>query len=240
MAEKRLYRRPAGAAVIAGGIMLLFGWSYRTLAIQLGARPNTIQIAPDALQGIPMRIGGWVGEDVPIDEVVARRTSTDARINRRYSCGFQSVSLYIGCGTRIRDMMPHRPEGCYIGAGWTRTGRSFRELPLGVGAVLPCAVVEFSRGGLNATRIVVVHYYVVDGSYCQTDSEWRYRYWRVGYVAQVEIVAPVTGALSVDETVRIACDFAVDSAPLIARQCERIGTCMDAKSSLPTCEPRDH
>ncbi|MBP7051970.1 MAG: exosortase-associated EpsI family protein [Phycisphaerae bacterium] len=240
MIGKRLYHRPGGAAVIAGVLMLLFGWTYRTLAIRLGVRPSTILIAPDALEGIPMRIAGWAGEDVPLDEAVARRTGTDACINRRYSRGGESVSLYVGCGTRLRDMLPHRPEGCYIGAGWTRTGRSFRQLSLGSGAVLPCAVIEFSRGGLNTTKIVVVHYYVVDGRFCQTDREWRYRHWRIGYVAQVEIVTSVTEVLSADEAARIACDFAVDSAPLIAQQCEKTGDCVDANSAPALWEPRDH
>lgn len=240
MAGNLLYHKPAGAAAIAGVLMLLFGWGYRTLAIQIGARPSTIPVAPEALQGIPLWIAGWVGEDVPLDEAVARRTGTDACINRRYSRGPQSVSLYVGFGTRMRALMPHRPEGCYIGAGWTRTGRSFRELPLGAGAVLPCAVVEFSRGALNTTRIVVVHYYIVDGRYCQTDSEWRYRYWRLGYVAQVQIVASVTGALSVDEAAKIACGFAVDSAPSIVQQCEQIGNYMATNSVWTSCEPKDH
>jgi hypothetical protein len=95
----------------------------------------------------------------------------------------------------------------------------------------------FLRGGLNTNKIVIVHYYIADGRYYQTDSDWRYQYWRLGYVAQVEIVTSVTETLSPDEAGRIACDFAVDSAPSIAQQCEQIGNRLDASSAHTICEP---
>lgn len=239
MTAKSSYPRPAWAAVVAGFVMLLSGWAYRALAVQIGTPLRTTAIAPDALDGVPMRIADWVGQDVPLDKAVVRRTDTDTHINRRYTRGLESVSLYVGCGTRTRDLMTHRPEACYVGAGWTRTGRSPRELPLSTGGVLPCVVLEFSRGGLNASKIVVIHYYIVDGDYCQTSSEWRYRFWRIGYVAQVEIVAAVTDSLPLDDVTRIVCGFAADSAPALAGQCAHIEVEKNATSVPEAREGED-
>jgi hypothetical protein len=212
------------AAIAASFLMLLSGWAYRALAAQLGAPLTTTPIAPDALERLPMQIADWTGEDVPLDEAIVRRTDTDAHINRRYSrsSGLESVSLYVACGVRTRNLIVHRPEVCYIGAGWTRTGRHLRELPLSNGTILPCIVFEFSRGVLDTTKIVVLYCYIVDGQYCHDLSEWRYRYWRIGYVAQVQIVASVTETLTADEATRIVCNFAVDSASPIAGQLEHI------------------
>ncbi len=231
MRHQSPYHRPALAAVVAGLLMLLFGWGYRTLATQLRASPTEIRIASDALEKVPMRIADWVGEDIPMDETIVRKTGTDAHINRRYSRGIESVSLYVGCGARARDLMPHRPEACYIGAGWTLTSQSLRDLPLSTSSVLPCRVLEFSRGALNTDRIMIVHYYIVDGHYCQNLADWRYRFWQVADVAQVQIIASVKESMTADEAARIVCDFAIDSAPSIAERFGDIVMRKDAGSS---------
>jgi hypothetical protein len=218
------------AAIVASLLMCVCGLTYRTLAARLESSA-TVAIAPDALESLPLRIADWTGVDVPMDDIIVRQTGTDAHVNRRYSRGSELVSLYIACGVRTRKLMQHRPDACYTGAGWTRTGRVLRDLSLNTGSVLPCVTLEFSRGGLNTERIIVVDYYIVDGQYCQTDSEWRYEYWRIGYVAQVQIMASVAENLTADEARRMVCDFATESAPLIAGQCEHIKTRKDDDSS---------
>jgi hypothetical protein len=202
--------------------MFAFGLAHRVLAARLAAPTTTTSIAPDLLARLPLRIDDWMGEDVPLDEAVVRRTDTDAHINRRYSRGgLESVSLYIGCGVRARDMMVHRPEVCYVGAGWTRTRRHPQELSLSNGTALPCTLFEFSRGSLNAAKIAVLYYYIVDGECCRDLSDWQYRFWRIGYVAQVHIVAPSEN-LAVDEGMRVVSDFAVDSVSQIIELLNRI------------------
>jgi hypothetical protein len=197
--------------------MLLCGWAYRTLAAQLDAPPTMTPIAPDALERLPMQIGSWVGNDVAIDEAVVRRTDTDAHVNRRYSRGSESLSLYVGCGTRTRDLIMHRPDTCYVGAGWARTSQVPRDVPLRDGATLPCTIFQFSRGTLNATeKLIVLHYYIVDGRYCQSVSEWRYAFWRLGYVAQVQVVTSLE-TLTSDDAMRVISEFAANSAPQIQR-----------------------
>ena len=158
-----------------------------------------------------------------MDEAVVRATDTDAHINRRYSRhnASESIWLYVACGIRARDLMPHRPEVCYTGAGWTLTDRRSMELPLSDGMKLPCNVLEFSRGALNTEKVVVLDYYIVDGQYCRDVSLLRSKVWRgsgaVGYVAQVQIVVSITANLTADSAARIVCAFAAESASSISR-----------------------
>ncbi len=203
------------AAVAASVLMLLLGLAHLALAERLAANTAVAPLAPDVLQGLPLQIGAWNGEDVPLDDAIVRRTDTDALINRRYSRGgLESVSLYVGCGVRTRDMMVHRPEVCYIGAGWTRTGRNSRDVPLPDGATLPGTVFEFSRGTLNAARLVVLYYYIVDGQWCRNLSDWQYRYWRIGHVGQVQIAVSVD-TMPMEDALSVVLEFGADSAPRI-------------------------
>ena len=171
---------------------------------------------------LPMEIADWTGEEVPVAEEIVRATDTDAHISRRYarSGGFEAVSLWIASGVKARDLMPHRPEVCYVGAGWRPGGRDVLELPMADGAVMPCNVMQFSRGVLNNERVVVLDYYIVDGEYCANVSLLRSRAWKggaaIGYMAQVQIVTAIPPGTTAEAATDIVSAFAVESGPYIA------------------------
>ena len=211
------------AAVVAGFLMLISSAAYRVLAARLEAPVNTTPISPAALERLPLQIGDWMGREVPLDEAIVRATDTDAHINRSYSRNnaSQYISLYIASGVKARDLMPHRPEVCYTGAGWTRIDKRSTELPLSDGMKLPCNVLQFSRGILNTKKVVVLDYYIVDGQYCRDVSLLRSKAWlgsgTVRYVAQIQIAASATSNLTADSAARIISDFAAESASSISR-----------------------
>ncbi len=211
------------AVVVAGFLMLVSTAAYRVLAARLAAPVNASPIPPAALERFPLQIGGWLGQEVPLDEAIVRATDTDAHINRRYSRhnGSESILLYVACGVKARDLMPHRPEVCYTGAGWTLIDKRSMELPLSDGMKLPCSAFQFSRGTLNTKKTVLLNYYIVDGQYCRDVSLLRSKAWRgsgtVRYVAQVQIVASTTVNLNADSAARLVCDFAAESASSISR-----------------------
>lgn len=216
-------RAPATVAAIAAGLlMLVFGTTYRVLEARLAAPVNRTPINPAALERFPLQIAGWTGQDIPLDDAVVRATGTDARINRGYSRhnGLESVSLYVACGANARGLMVHRPEVCYIGAGWTLLDRRSMELSLADGTKLPCSIFEFSRGGLDARRMTVLNYFIVDGQHCGDASLLRSRAWRgsgtVSYVVQVQIAASQETTTGGSATT-LVCAFAVDSASFIAQ-----------------------
>jgi EpsI family protein len=216
-------RRPAiAAAVAASCLMLVFGLAYRVVAAKLEGPVGTAPISPDALARFPLQLGDWVGEDVPMDEAIARATDTDARLNRRYARkgGLEAVSFYVASGVKARDLMPHQPEVCYTGAGWTRMDRRSVELPLGDATKLPCTIMQFSRGALNTQKVVVLDYYLVDGQYCADVSLLRSKAWRgsgtVRYVAQIQITTAITATFDAEAAAKCIRDFALESAALTA------------------------
>jgi len=160
---------------------------------------------------------------VPLDEAIVQATDTEAHINRVYSRHNSSeyISLYIAYGVRARDLMPHRPEVCYTGAGWALIDKRSMDLPLSDGMELPCMTLQFSRGMLNTKKTVLLNYYIVDGQYSRDVEGLRNKAWRgsgtVRYVAQVQIVASTTMNLNADSAVRLVCDFAAESASSISR-----------------------
>lgn len=194
MSNETNYRSVRIAAAVAGVLMLASGIVHRLLAARMAASTSAITIPADLLDGLPLRIGEWSGKDIPLNDAIVRQTDTDVHINRLYSHSrLGSASLYIGCGSRIRELMVHRPEVCYIGAGWTRTARHSRTVSLADGESLPCVIFEFSRGVLGVEKIGVLHYYIVDGQYCRDLSEWQHRFWSIRYVTNVQIVVPSEG-----------------------------------------------
>lgn len=215
------------AAVVASALMLSFGLVHRVLAARLSASTDKTPIDAATLKAFPARIGDWVGQDVPMDEAIVRATDTDARIYRVYSRGngSDSVSFYLACGVRARDLMPHRPEVCYTGSGWTLVSRTSLDLSLSAGVRLPCNVFQFSRGSLNAQKVMVLYYYIVDGQYCADVSLLRSKAWRgsgaVGYVGQIEMVVPITETVGEDSAERLLSGFAVESSQSVARVFER-------------------
>lgn len=208
------------AAITASILILACGLAYRALAARLSAVGTASPIASEALRRLPMQIGDWTGQDVPLDETIVRKTGTDGHMNRRYSRhnGLENVGLYIAYGVTARALAGHRPENCYKGAGWTLIDRQSMEVSLADGSTLPCSVFSFSRGGLNVEKIVVLDYFIVDGRHCGDASLLLSRAWRgsgtVDYVAQVQISS--MGNLPTDSATRIVSTFAADSAPLIA------------------------
>ena len=212
------------AAITASFLMLILGLGYRVLAARLAGPVATNPIRPEALEQLPLQIGDWTGRDVPLDKAIIRATDTDAHINRSYSRsnGLEFVSLYIAAGVKARDLMPHRPEVCYTGAGWTLIGKvDSIELPLSDGTELPCNVMQFSRGVLSMQKVVVLDYYIVDGQYSRDVSLLRSKAWRgsgtVRYVAQVQIVTSIQSNQTADSATKTVSTFAVESASLISR-----------------------
>jgi len=208
--------------------MLAFGIGYRELAAKLSTNISTLSISPEMLKELPMQIGQWTGAEVPIDEKIVQATDTDAHISRNYFRynDSESVWLYVAFGVKARDLMPHRPEVCYVGAGWTLMDRHSLDLPKDDGQTIPSTIFMFSRGTLNTEKIITMDYYIVDGQYCRDVSLLRSKAWRgsgtIGYVAQVQIVALASTNPYENSTEEIIRDFAVESAPFLSALLEKI------------------
>ena len=223
------HRQLLAAAVVASFLMLAFGLGYRAAAAWIEGPVDASPIPPEAVEGFPMQIGRWAGEERPLDPNIVEATDTDAHISRHYSRagGLETVSLWVACEIRTRDLMPHRPEVCYVGNGWTLQEREAVDLPIERGEPLPCSILRFSRGMLDMRDTVVLYYYIADGQYCRDVSEWRYSLKGIGYVAQVQVITSVLPGQTVDAAERLVSSFAADSAPAIAALFEDAGDARD-------------
>jgi EpsI family protein len=212
------------AATAAGLVIIIFNVAYRVLASRLADPVNTITLTPAELEQLPLQIGNWTGKETPLAEAIVLATDTDAHISRIYSKrnATEYVSLYIAYGVRARDLMPHRPEVCYTGAGWTPIDKESRKLPLRNEneIELPCNIYTFSKGTLSTKKTLVLNYYIVDGQYSRDVSLLRSKAWRgsgmIRYVAQVQIVASTTVNQNASSVENIICAFATESASAIA------------------------
>jgi hypothetical protein len=171
----KLSFRPVITALLTAIILMFaFGAANRALSNRLANSQSVSPIPSDALDGLSQQISDWAGQDEPLDAAIIEATDTDAHISRSYRRhSLESVWLYIAAGRRTRDLMPHRPEVCYISAGWTRVSTKSKELILDDKTVIPCSILQFSRGALNARNVIILDYYIVDGQFSRDVSLLR-------------------------------------------------------------------
>lgn len=223
--EDRNYRSVTAAALAASLLMLTLTLARSAVVGRMYGPDEGAAMDPALLRRLPLQIGDWAGEDAPLNEYVERATGADAHVSRLYSRAGApgAVYLYAASGLRARALVGHRPEVCYVAAGWTLMDRHSLELPLGGEEKLTSSIFQFSRGGLGGRGMMVLYYYVVDGQYYGDVSLLRSKVWRgsggVHRAAQVQI-AVSTETLTVELAEQLVRAFAVDSAPLIAQLLE--------------------
>lgn len=215
-------RRRAILGVVTAFLLLLAGGaSYRVLALHVGRPTRQAKISRGYLnKHLPLEIGSWMGRDLPLEEAVVRATSADDLVSRTYvwRSGIKAVGVFIAYGVRARDLVPHSPEVCYPGNGWSQESTRQAQLVLPDGRELQYRIYHFGRGGLDVRRTAVLNYYIVDDEYSPDKSLVRSKA-RLGssgvrYVAQVQISCPasVAGDTASEEAV---INFAAESAVLI-------------------------
>jgi len=225
---KKANRAVVAAAAAATAFLGLSGVAYRTVAHSLDRAAPGMAIAPGALNQLPLRIADWDGRDQPLDADIVRRADLQDYVNRLYAnrSDGRVVGLYVAFGVRARDLMPHRPEVCYPGAGWNL--QDHRDTALHIAADRPIAArtLTFSTGGFEQRGVAVVNYYVVDGQTCEDVSLLRRRaaagQTSVRYVAQVQVTCRVEAEIGAAAAISTATEFAEQSGGLILDLLDRV------------------
>lgn len=217
METKPRTTKPFVAAVLAAGLFLAGGSLFRSLSATLGRPAGEATLDSEALAIFPTTLGEWHGREHPLEESVIRATDSDAHISRVYVAGNKAVTLWVAYGVRSRDLMPHRPEVCYPGAGWVAQGHSDWAIPMPDGTSIPCRIYRFERGGLDSASVLVLNYYIIDGRFSPDVSALRAQAARGGkgprYVVQVEITAADRGHLTTGWGRDSVTEFATLAAP---------------------------
>lgn len=216
--QARAHEKPRFAAFVAAMIFLVTaGAGFRTLAHYLDRAPTCAPIPPGTLRELPLRIGGWAGREQALDESIVRATDVDDYVSRLYvrESDNQGVGLWVAFGVRARDLMPHRPEVCYPGAGWTLLDQHTTVLQAKNGATLRARVLTFAPGGLDPRHLTVLNYYIVDGETSEDVSLLRSKAWRgqasIGYMAQVQITCRTDPTRAIVLPANVVREFAVET-----------------------------
>jgi EpsI family protein len=209
---------PAAVAIM---MLIGTGLASRALTHRLDAPPEFERPLKRELSTFPATIAEWTGTDTSIDDRVIQATDTEDLLSRTYqrSYGTDSVGLYIAYGVRIRDMLPHRPEVCYVASGWTRQAVDTRQLPLDTNEPLDCRILQFARGGFDDRSLIVLNYYIADGEVFtdvdQLRSRGLTRMSGFSYLIQVQIVCSTTQFRTREDSQSLVEAFAIASFPAL-------------------------
>ena len=223
---------PAIGAAVTIVLLVVSGIGYRVTAGWFDRAVVGAPLPVGSLGAVPLQVGDWFGEDVPMDDAIIKRTDTDDHINRIYRRREtrEGVSVFAGCGVKLRDLMPHRPTVCYIGGGWTLDQSKTVQLDAAGVGTLPCVIYTFYRSGLDSARIAVLNYYIVDGQYSEDVSLLRSKARSFGigatYMAQIQIAARGGQAGSGGEDAVLS--FAKDSAAAFRKALETASEALQA------------
>ncbi len=218
--QKNILILPSIAAI---GLLLLSGVQYRLLVRFLARPTQSVPLPAGTLARLPLTIGDWQGQDVPVNPDIIRATHTDDHVNRVYlrHAETERVGLFIAYGVQARNLMPHRPEVCYPGNGWTLQDSKTTNLFVSVGLSLPCRIYRFYRSGLDDRYMTVLNYYIVDGQYCPDVSLLQSKAWlgsgAIRHVLQVQINCQGDSFIAPEKATEFVTAFAIDSAAAISR-----------------------
>jgi EpsI family protein len=97
----------------------------------------------------PSSLGGWVGEDAPIEQKFLDSLKLDDHINRTYQrAGGPPITLYVGYHGGMRtgnSRGPHAPMLCLPGQGWQPITTGLLDIPPADGAAGAHADLTVSR-----------------------------------------------------------------------------------------------
>jgi hypothetical protein len=207
---------PRAACILALAMMGICGFAYKTAANHLKKSVIPPIVLPLPLKSFPMTVGGWSGKDVPWNETVVQATGNDDFCNRFYviSDTDRWVNFYIGYSGHPRTMLGHRPDLCYVGAGWIHGSTVRSDFISRSGLRIPCLIHRFYTPEPKREELVVLNFYVVNGKPFNDENVFSGVAWRTPningnmarYVAQIQINSVIESA---------ALAFAGDSADII-------------------------
>lgn len=186
----------AAPVLLACVVLVASGLGYRVVAAHLDRLGKAIRL-PVPLANIPMEVGPWRGEDVPMSQAVLKVAGNDDYVNRRYmnEAAGAGVNLYVAYSGDPRTMLGHRPQVCYPAAGWQHEYTTRIEITSSRGTVVPCLLHRFHMAGEAAGSVVVLNFYVLNGKVTDDEGTFSGAAWRLPnisgdiarYVTQVQI-----------------------------------------------------
>lgn len=190
-------------------LLISAGAAYRIFASRLQHILRTPVELPISLSDFPIRIGNWVGADLPIRTTAKEYMEAhfaDDFLSRRYINAPTETwaDVYIVyCSSRPGGILGHRPRVCYSGAGWVHDSTEQSQFISRVGRKIPCLIHRFHKPGLEYRETVIVNFYIVNGRITTYEDDFSSLFGRrpniegdpARYVAQVQISSVVENSV---------------------------------------------
>ena len=150
---------------------------------------------PVPLKDIPLQIGDWQGEGIPLSETIQKVAGIEDYLNRIYrNESGQWANVYIGYTATPRTMLRHKPTVCYPSNGWEHVTSDETVIKCEAGTEVPALIHRFQMPR-SANEVVVLNFYVLNGQATNDEKTFnalRYRTPNISgdiarYVAQIQI-----------------------------------------------------
>ncbi len=206
----------------AVAIMILVGAGYRILAASMKSLTQKPINLPVPITAFPFSVGNWSGEDIPVPENIQRVSGNDEFLNRLYinRTGNQWANVYIAYSARPRTMLGHRPQVCYVGAGWVHDSTELLEFFSRSSRPVSSLLHHFHKPAPSNEEIVVLSFYILNGQIISKEKGFSGIGWRTPniagdvtrYVAQVQISSVLEDSIRrvAEEMTDVILDFFPD------------------------------
>jgi hypothetical protein len=155
-------------SIVAAALLLASGAGYRLLAGRIEAQTSSLLPLNKPLEAIPLTLGPWSGEDIPLDERVLLEVAMDDKyFNRVYAntSNGQVATVYVGYIGRAHRWLVHRPDICYPAHGLQRSSEKEVALTGPNKVPIPCLLQEFDSAEPMKPSVMVLSTYIVNGRY---------------------------------------------------------------------------
>jgi EpsI family protein len=165
-------------------------------------------LARQPLENIPETVGGWTGNEAPLDQEALQVLGLTDYTSRRYlSPTVPEVDLYIGyyASQRTGDTI-HSPQNCLPGAGWDPVYKGYTTIPLADGQKLKVNEYVVVR---ELSKDLVFYWYQGRGRVIA--SEYWGKFWMIHDAirrnrtdgALVRLITPIAGDDATDAHARL-------------------------------------
>ncbi len=191
--------------IVALVLTLVLGRVYRVASSYYAKDNLKPVILPVPLSEFPMNIGDWSGNDIALSEAVQKVAGNDDFVNRSYINSKEGkwVGFYVAYAGQPRNMLGHRPQVCYPGAGWIHESTRESEFKSLSGKTIPCLLHKFRKPFPDSTEVVVLNFYVLNGTPTNKEAEFNSLSFRMpnikgeiaNYVSQIQVNASVESSV---------------------------------------------
>lgn len=164
--------------VLAVLLLVFAGVTYRVLASHLELSADTAIRLPVPLSTFPLKIGNWVGSDLPIPSTTKEymeQNFADDFLSRRYINTIVNTwaDVYVVyCSSRPGGILGHQPRVCYPAHGWIHDSTEPSQFTTRTGQQINCLIHRFHKPAPAYEQTVVLNFYILNGRITANENDF--------------------------------------------------------------------